>query len=277
MNNQKPSAAMQLVYAIGTIGHAFESEAQEDAMKQYAQQQDPTLDINRPADLVKHLQDHPFEIDGIIWTLEMDGTPIYALRPANAYAHLTGGRLLSLFARQTNDESHLASIPGTMTGQARLRSGQVVPAVDPGRAPILSWTVNTLVEEVLGQPPKAAAKQAEYMQQSEGIRNFLQRVTYEVRNLGQSPQERAMNFAATTAYKLGDVFADSVRAGLELDGIGVEKSPIQRPDSDSWDVKLTFFNPAKRLEQARKVYRYTIDVSAVAPVQIGTVRSWSVY
>lgn len=277
MNGQQPSAAPQLVYAIGTIGHAFQSEAQEDAMRQYAQQQDPPLDLNRPADLVKHLQTHPFEIDGIIWTLEMDGTPIYALRPANAYAHLTGARILNLYERQVNDEARLASVPGTLTGQVRLRSGQTVPTIDPGRAPILSWTVNTLVESVLGAPPKAATKQAAYNEESAGINNFLQRVYYEIRNLGQSAQDRAMNFAATTAYKLGDVFADSVRSGMELDGIGVEKSPIQRPNSDSWDVKLTFFNPAKRLEQARKVYRYTIDVSDVAPVQIGDVRSWYVY
>ena len=279
MNGQKLPATgtEQLVYAIGTIGYAFESESQEDAMKQYMKDQDPTLDMNRPADLVKHLQENPFEIEGIIWTLKMDGTPIYALQPATAHAHLTNTRILALFVRQINDDSHLASVPGTLTGQIRLRSGQTVLTVDPGRAPILSWTVNSLVETVLGKPPKGKAEQAKYMRQREGISNFLQRVYYEVRNLGQSPQERAMNFAATTAYKLGDIFADSVRSGLELDRIEVEKSPIQRPDSDCWDVKLTFFNPAKRLEQARKVYRIIVDVSTVKPVQIGAVRSWSVY
>lgn len=280
MNDQKLSATgtEQLVYAIGTIGYAFESESQEDAMKQYMKDRDPTLDMNRPADLVKHLQENPFEIEGIIWTLKIDGTTIYALQPDSAHAHLTNARILALFVRQINDESHLASIPGTLTGgQVRLRSGQTVPIVDPGRAPINSWTVNSLVETVLGQPPKGKTEQAKYMQQREGISNFLQRVYYEIRNLGQSPQERAMNFAATTAYKLGDIFADSVRSGLELDRIEVEKSPIQRLDSDSWDVKLTFFNPAKRLEQARKVHRFIVDVSTVAPVQIGVVRSWSVY
>lgn len=279
MNNLNPSATgtEQLVYAIGTIGYAFEGDSQKDAMMQYAQQHDPTLDINKPADLVKHLKDHPFEIEGIIWTLEMDGNPIYALRPESAHAHLTGGRLLELFERQSNEASLLASIPGILTGQIRLQSGQTVPTVNPGRAPIFSWTVDTLVEAVLGKRPEKKADQEKYDQQRTGISNFLQRVYYEVRNLGQSPQERAMNFAATTAFRLGDIFADSVRSGQELDRIEVERSPIQRPKSDSWDVKLTFFNPAKRLEQARKVYRFTIDVSTVTPVQIGDVRSWYVY
>ncbi len=64
---------------------------------------------------------------------------------------------------------------------------------------------------------------------------------------------------------------------LELDGIDVEVSPICRPGSECWDVKLTFFDPARRLERARRVYRFTVDVSDVVPVTVGTVRAWSVY
>src|SRR6266566_2591319 len=56
----------------------------------------------------------------------------------------------------------------------------------------------------------------------------------------------------------------------------VERSPICRLDSDCWDVKLTFFPPGKVFEQARKVYRFTVDVSDVCPVMIGKVRSWFV-
>ncbi|HXQ73399.1 MAG TPA: hypothetical protein VN844_23055, partial [Pyrinomonadaceae bacterium] len=62
-----------------------------------------------------------------------------------------------------------------------------------------------------------------------------------------------------------------------LDSITTEKSPICRPDSDCWDVKLTFFNPARRLDQAREIYRLTIDVSDVVPVTVGQVRRWQVY
>ncbi|WP_394325532.1 cyanobactin maturation protease PatG family protein [Methanosarcina barkeri] len=56
-----------------------------------------------------------------------------------------------------------------------------------------------------------------------------------------------------------------------------KKSPICRPDSDCWDVKLTFFDPLHREEVARMVYRFTIDVSDVVPVSIGDLRSWSIY
>ena len=71
-------------------------------------------------------------------------------------------------------------------------------------------------------------------------------------------------------------FESALKDGLDLDTIEVERSPICRPESDCWDVKLTFFNPSKVFEQARKVYRFTVDVSDVVPVTVGSVRSWFV-
>ncbi|MBQ4797523.1 peptidase S8, partial [Pectobacterium versatile] len=65
--------------------------------------------------------------------------------------------------------------------------------------------------------------------------------------------------------------------GLFLNKIGAERSPVSRPESDCWDVVLEFFNPKERLTAARKLYRYTIDVSDVMPVTIGTLRSWHAY
>ncbi|NER95556.1 MAG: hypothetical protein F6J86_17225 [Symploca sp. SIO1B1] len=57
----------------------------------------------------------------------------------------------------------------------------------------------------------------------------------------------------------------------------VEKSPLCRPESDCWDVKLTFFDPSHRTQRARKVYRFTVDVSDVVSVTIGRVHSWVVF
>ena len=113
--------------------------------------------------------------------------------------------------------------------------------------------------------------------QTTGVLNFMQRVYYELRNLGTSAQDRAMNYAATNAFQLKEVFEDAFKEDLQLDRIGVEPSPICRPDSDCWDVKLQFFDPVKIHERARKVYRYTIDVSDVVPVTVGKLRTWYVY
>jgi len=45
-------------------------------------------------------------------------------------------------------------------------------------------------------------------------------------------------------------------------------------DSDCWDVKLKFFDP-ENSRRAKKLFRFTIDVSDIIPVTLGEVRSWS--
>jgi hypothetical protein len=95
-----------------------------------------------------------------------------------------------------------------------------------------------------------------------------------LRNLGQTPAERAMNFSATNAFQTAAVFADPASHRMQLDTILVERSAFCRKDSDCWDVKLRFFNPANVLE-ARRVSRFTVDVSDVYPVLVGPIRTWS--
>ena len=92
-----------------------------------------------------------------------------------------------------------------------------------------------------------------------------------------TPQERALNFAATNAFQADEAFADARARDMELNTIGVEKSPICRPGADCWDIKLTFFDPNRKSEVAQRVTRYTVDVSDVVPVTVGQKRTWNIY
>jgi hypothetical protein len=115
--------------------------------------------------------------------------------------------------------------------------------------------------------------------------NLLQRLYYELRNLGQAPQDRALNYSATNAFQAGSVMVEQVlkvqqdkdtyNGVFELDSISVERSPFCRIDSDCWDVYLKFFYPNNVL-LARDLYSYTVDVSDTFPVFIGPTRKWSV-
>jgi hypothetical protein len=104
--------------------------------------------------------------------------------------------------------------------------------------------------------------------------NYLNRIYYDYRNLGLTPRERALNFSATNAYQITEVLIKTGEANLVLDQIQVEKSPICRPESDCYDVKLSFFDPENN-QRARRIYRFTVDVSEAVPVTIGKVRSWA--
>jgi hypothetical protein len=86
-----------------------------------------------------------------------------------------------------------------------------------------------------------------------------------------------LNYAATNAFQVHQAFQRAIEEQTELNAIDAERSAICRPGADCWDVKLTFFNPARRFEQAIKVYRFTVDVSDVVPVTVGSMRQWHTY
>jgi cyanobactin maturation PatA/PatG family protease len=164
-----------------------------------------------------------------------------------------------------------------VAGKVRLMNGQTVPVIVPEVRGMYNWTTLDLVRAVLSPPPAegAPAKEKEaHDRKSEGIRSFLDRIYFELRNLGILPQERAMNFAGTNAFNIERVYEAAMKDEMELDSIAVERSPICRPDSDCWDVKLFFFFPDRQVQTVRKVYRFTVDVSDVVPVTVGPVRSW---
>jgi hypothetical protein len=73
------------------------------------------------------------------------------------------------------------------------------------------------------------------------------------------------------------VYKEAIKQNLKLDKVDVERSAVCRPGSECWDVKLTLFDPVRRYERAREVYRFTVDVSEVIPVTVGRVRNWSAY
>ncbi len=278
-------AGGNLVYALGTLGYDFGTEARRDSFKQLmpAFQIDDTLVPANPYDarqMVDYLAQYPSEALELIWTLNLELTPIYAIKPAGPYAGHVYDTLIQLMTGEVNAENdpeyiERVSIPGKLTGQTvRLFSGQVVPVIEPqNNRGLYGWKVNSLVEAAIeslkggeGETPEDDAVRA-------SLRGFLSKVYYDLRNLGATSRDRALNFAATNAFQASATFYDAVRSGMDLDTIHVEKSPFCRMDSDCWDVKLRFFDPENN-RRARIVYRFTLDVSDVIPVTVGDVRQW---
>jgi cyanobactin maturation PatA/PatG family protease len=249
---------IQMVYALGELGTDFGTQARQDSFTQAMQ----------GTNLLDYFDQNPWEAQSLIWTLNLDTTPIYAIMPTGSYANVTFERLRS-FLRDTNIER--VSIPGYLTGTMRLMSGQTVPIIVPEMRGMYGWSVAALIENLRQAYPTGPSAE-DY---SNKIREYLERIYYEFRNLGATPQERALNFSATNAFQIADVMSTGTAADIGLDTITVEKSPICRPDSDCYDVKLKFFN-LQDSRRAGKVYRFTVDVSDVLPVSIGRVRSWSV-
>jgi cyanobactin maturation PatA/PatG family protease len=254
-----------LVYALGRIGYDFGTEARRDSFVQAM----PEVD-NAPgnpsvhAQLISYLSANLHEAENLIWTLNLDVTPIYAICPVGPYATNVYERLRQWLEAQNAAANYLVSVPGVISGSARLASGQVVPVIVPAIRGMYSWTPEALIA---AQTPAPTAEEAT------GLADFLNRVYYAHRNLGVTPEDRALNFSATNAFQATQVIRSVTRENLDLDTITVSKSPVCRPDSDCYDVEIGFFDPTN-LQVARTVARFTVDVSDVIPVTLGAPRFW---
>jgi hypothetical protein len=217
------------------------------------------------------------DASGLIWTLVQDLTPIYAVQPGMAFGPGAYDRLVEFFEDQENGRADQVAVAGRLVGQTRLINGQVVPVLRPDIRGMYNWSVDRVVEAAIaaiggvGGPDTVKAE----------IKAFAERVYYDFRNLGITAQERALNYAATNLFQAASAYAEAIKhtanEETKLDRIDVERSPICREGSDCWDVKLTFFNPKKRQQEAKRVFRFTVDVSGVIPVTVGEMRSWYVY
>lgn len=265
----------QPVFALGQLGYDFQTEARRDSI---AQHMEPPGSPHDPNQLLAYLEKNPWDASSIIWTLNLDATPIYAIQARAPIASETYQRLRQFLDEQTKGEIERISVGGEIYGNVRLMSGQLVPIIWPEIRCMYSWSTAALIKSVCGNPPKPEKSQEHkaYIGKVEAVTNFLERVYHDLRNLGTTSGEMAINYAATNALNVERIFETALKEDMQLDTIEVERSPICRMDSDCWDVKLTFFNPKKVFEQARKMYRFTVDVSDVCPVMVGNVRSWFV-
>jgi cyanobactin maturation PatA/PatG family protease len=270
----------QLVYTLGQLDYDLMTEARCDSLVQRI----AGLNGDMPhrglafdhSHMLAYLEKNPWDATAIEWTLTQDATPIYAIRPVGPFAAKGYENLREFLAEQEKQEIERVSIPGTLVGKTRLLNGQVVPVLVPELRGMYSWTTSAMVKALVGDGPAkgAADGRAEHERKKAGVHNFLERIYHEARNLGMMPQERALNFIATNAFDVGEIYTAAVKDHMELDGIRVARSPICRPESDCWDVELAFFYPERQVQTVRKVYRFTVDVSDIVPVTVGSTRSW---
>ncbi|MCC3413905.1 MULTISPECIES: PatA/PatG family cyanobactin maturation protease [unclassified Microcoleus] len=275
----------QLVYALGTLGYDFGSEARRDSFKQLMPPFNfgTTMVPANPYDarqMVDYLDANISESRSLIWTINIELTPVYAIDPMGPFAAESYRALHELLGGQIqpeNDAEYVerVSIPGILTGRkVKLFSGQVIPVIEPqSTRGIYGWKVNNLVAAAMNavQAEDGTADEDRIRKTLDG---FLNRIYYDLRNLGTTSQDRALNFSVTNAFQAAQTFSEAVAVGMELDSVTVEKSPFCRMDSDCWDVKLKFFDP-ENSRRAKKIFRFTIDVSDLIPVTLGEVRSWS--
>ena len=155
------SAASNLVYVLGTIGYDFGTEARRDSFKQLM----PGVEIDgvmipaNPDDsrqIVDYLEQNPSEGKSLIWTLNQELNPIYAIEPVGGFSADVYETLQLILAGQiepkdSEDYIERVSIPAKLTNiTVELFSGQIVPIITLiNTRGIYGWQVNGLVDAAL--------------------------------------------------------------------------------------------------------------------------------
>jgi thiazoline dehydrogenase / protease len=273
-----------LVYAIGRLSFDLGSEnwrqTLEQRMAQAVQQgQLSGANPNEPRDLTAYLERNPAERRFIIWTLEIDGAPIYALEPMGPFAESIYEIFLQLLTGETLAEDadefiERVSIPAQRAGRTvELLSGAKVPVIRlTNLRGIYGWQINALAPDaVTAAVPSGSGQEPQALR--DALADFLKRVYFERHNYGLTSRDRAVNFAATNCFQAASAFARALAGGRVLKTIVVDKSPNCRMHSDCWELYLDFYDPNDR-KRAIQVFQFTIDVSDIMPVTVGTVKSW---
>jgi cyanobactin maturation PatA/PatG family protease len=264
----------QLVYAIGRLGVSFVSQARRDSIWRLVNGgKEGDLKPISDASLQELFRKEPFQAQSVVWTLSRTEVPMYAIVPTGAFASEAYRWLVEEWA---DKDVEFISLPGVLAGQVALYDGQIVDAVVPDRRGMFSWDTDNYVKALRTTLKRVKADMSDDQVERE-MRRFFGKIQFSIRNRGLSPEERAINAAATNAFNISSIIAEAGEEGLSLRDVGVERSPLNRPGSEYFDVLLTFFDPRATGERAPLRARFTIDVSDTVPVVIGDPVTWYEY
>ncbi|MCC8958277.1 S8 family serine peptidase [Bradyrhizobium sp. Pear77] len=240
------------------------------------------------------------DADAITWTMTIDSIPIYAIKPLDVFGLGFFAALILALWHQEVSHDDPATTRTVVLANAAAADADARPITPPAfpprggvaRVSMAGWVDSTNTTKLLNGTvvPTLVTDWRGFYQWDlytlfgpdpttwpDGAEGFLERIYNEFRNVGLSPQDRALNYSAMNAYNTRKIFTDVAKKGLRLDTVEVDQSLICRPESICHDVTYRFFNPTQVLTQAREVYQYTIDVSDVVPVAVGPLRQWQVY
>jgi hypothetical protein len=214
--------------------------------------------------LSNYLKANPWASSKLIWTLDLDRTPIYALEaeptigmtwgdpvadesnrrssidgyfPPISYVHKVFHDAIvgqTLPATADNYVSRV-SIPGVLTNRTvRLFSGQRVPVVAVTAHGLCSWKESLLVAALTTQLQKDREKRGAGIDQATvdlTVHSFLDKVYYHFRNLGHSSADRELNYVVTNVLMSTHEIRNGLLAGARVPRPAGQPEPLYTLDT----------------------------------------------
>ena len=197
---------------------------------------------------------------GIDYTIYMDYTKKLSNGTVNPGAALPKGLFVD---NKDQDDVMRMVLPGYISGESKLMNQNYVEAVTPVAYGLKDWTLNALLKSMGIEETKL----------KEQLVSILNRLYVTTLNRGKSPDDRALNYSLYNILELTDIVKRATKKNLQLSGQRVVPSKIERQNSIVREVQLTFFDPTDT-RKASTTYSMQVDVSGVTPIMIGEVQEW---
>jgi cyanobactin maturation PatA/PatG family protease len=276
------SASGSLVYVIGEIGFDYGTEARRDSIVSHIVA--AGLGASHPQEeerLARYLDNNPWDAASVIWTISINKVPIYAVKPNGPYAPDAYKKLVEFLddnhKKSAKRQCNHVAIPGRIVGRvALLRTGHVVPVIEPEIRGMANWDTAELVSAALKNTGDKKDRKDKDLEKS--LTKILEKIYQEHQSLGIRPQDRAINYAASNTTEITKMIKDAAEnkgGTMFFDNIEFEPSEICRPGSECWIIKINFF-VHDQTDRSRRMYRFTVDVSDTVPVSLADMQDWFV-
>lgn len=251
-------------FALGTLAFDIPDETRRISLLRAMEDEGLSGSPDDPAVFATLLDRAPSLSQSVTWLVNRENSPLYALDIVGDDASVILDSIRSAVGEQVSGAVEEMSFPGIVTGAVTtLSTGEIVPILRMASPRgLYGWRRRDQVVR-LPLPPAGRVE----------LERMLDVIDDREPNDGTYSHVRAVNYLVTNPAQLAWSAGVASSQGFRFDSIGVQRSTLNRPYSDCWDIDLIFTDP-DRPSRARLLHRHSVDVGDLLPVSIGAPRTW---
>lgn len=254
----------KVAFALGQVGYDIADDTRRAVLASALAGSDIIGPPEDPAVLAALLDREPWLAREVTWLVLRDASPLYAIDIIGIDSREVLESLASGLGAQVSGAVEEMSFPGLVTGErVALSTDELVPVLRiTGPRGLYGWRR----QDQLARLPLPPAGRVQ-------LERMLSAIDDGEPNDGTHSHVRAVNYLVTNPAQLAWSAGVASQEAFAFDTLNVQRSTLNRPYSDCWDIDLIFKDP-ERPGRARLLHRHTVDVGDMLPVSIGSPRTW---
>lgn len=254
----------KMAFALGCIDYDIPDDTRRSLLVNALSEAGVPGPPEDPAVLAALLDRTPSAAQEVTWLIAREGSPLYAVEVAGQDMRAVLDTFASGLREQVSGAIEEMSFPGVVTGRMlELSTDEPVPVLRMGGPRgLYGWRRRDQIAR-LPLPPAGRVQ----------LERMLAFIDDGEPNDGTHSHVRAVNYLVTNPAQLAWSAGVAAGEGFSFDTLTVQRSTLNRPYSDCWDIDLIFKDP-DRPARAKLLHRHSVDVGDLLPVSIGTPRTW---